>query len=579
MNVELRDIDILRHSAAHVLAAAVGELYREVQFAIGPSIANGFYYDFKSDYSFSIDDLDAIESEMRKIVESNLPFEKSSMPKDEAIDMFRKMGQPFKAELADGIPENIVTIYKIGDFVDLCRGPHVERTSCIPRDAFRLTSVSGAYWRGDSSKAPLQRIYGTAFQTKVEMDKHLEVLRESQARDHRKLGHDLEIFHIDDSAPGGIFWLKNGVILFDLIKNYIATTIRKNGYYIVQTPQILNKSLWEISGHWEKFRENMFVLESKEAVTAVKPMNCPGHVIIYKTGAVKSYRDLPIRMAEFGLCHRNEPSGSLHGLMRTRAFTQDDGHIFCTPEQIVSETMVFCKMLQDVYAIFEFSDISVKFSDRPLKRAGSDDIWDVAEKSLMEAATAAGLSYTISKGDGAFYGPKLEFVLRDSLEREWQCGTLQVDFVLPSRFGIHYTDASGERKIPVIIHRAIVGSLERFIGILLEHHGGRLPFWLAPLQIVIASITDTIDGYANEILDLLQTAGFRVSLDLNNEKITYKIRKYSLKKVPAIIVIGKKEKDNKVVSIRRFGSNETEVVELSMCAEYFSSFGGKPKRA
>jgi threonyl-tRNA synthetase len=568
------NIDILRHSTAHVLAAAVQRLYPDVQFAIGPSIANGFYYDFKHSCTFSIDDLATIESKMLAIIEEDLPFEQSLMPKSEAIEMFSKAGQPFKAELAESIPEDVVTIYKVGDFVDLCRGPHVERTSCIPRDAFKLTSVSGAYWRGDSSRDSLQRIYGTTFQTAAELERHLEILRESQARDHRKLGCDLEIFHIDDSAPGGIFWLKNGTILYDLIKSHLANVIRQNGYFIVQTPQILNKSLWETSGHWEKFRENMFVIELKDGTMAVKPMNCPGHVIVYKTGAVKSYRDLPIRMAEFGVCHRNEPSGSLHGLMRTRAFVQDDGHIFCAPEQIISETKIFCKMLQDVYETFGFSEIAVKFSDRPAKRAGSDDIWDVAEKSLIEATDAAGLSYTVNKGEGAFYGPKLEFVLRDSLEREWQCGTLQVDFVLPERFGIHYIDASGERKTPVIIHRAIVGSLERFIGILLEHHGGKLPFWLAPLQIVVATVTEETCEYAGEVTALLQGLGFRVSLDVDNEKITYKIRKHSALKVPVIIILGQKEKKDGTVSVRRLGSNETEVVALSDCDEYFECVYG-----
>jgi threonyl-tRNA synthetase len=575
MSVDLSEISILRHGAAHVLAAAVRELYQGVQFAIGPAIDKGFYYDFKCDITFSTDDLEKIESKMREIIARALPFKKESLPKSEAIKLFREAGQVFKVELAEGIPDAEVTIYRIGDFVDLCRGPHVADTSCIPCDAFKLTSVSGAYWRGDSSRAALQRIYGVAFQTKEELEEHLEMLRESQARDHRKLGCDLEIFHIDESAPGGVFWLKNGAILFDLIKNYLATTIKKNGYYIVQTPQILNKSLWETSGHWDKFRENMFVLEANDATMAVKPMNCPGHIIVYKTGSVKSYRDLPIRMAEFGLCHRNEPSGSLHGLMRVRAFTQDDGHIFCTLEQVVSETRAFCRMLQDVYEKFGFSNITVKFSDRPAKRAGSDEVWDIAEKSLMDATDAAGLAYTVSSGDGAFYGPKLEFALKDSLGREWQCGTLQVDLVLPERFGIHYVDANGERQTPVMIHRAIVGSLERFIGILLEHHGGKLPFWLAPVQIAVATVTSELNDYASEVAATLQDAGFRVLLDSANEKITYKIRQYSSQKIPAIVVVGKKEETERTVSVRLLGSNENEVIALSNGAEYFEEISKK----
>jgi threonyl-tRNA synthetase len=579
MSVDLNEIDVLRHSAAHVLAAAVRELYEGVQFAIGPAIANGFYYDFKCDRTFSTDDLEAIESKMREIIGRALPFEKESMSKSDAIKLFQDAGQSFKVELAEGIPDDNVTIYKTGDFVDLCRGPHIADTSCIPCDAFKLTSVSGAYWRGDSSKAALQRIYGVAFQTKAELDAHLEMLRESQARDHRRLGCDLEIFHIDESAPGGIFWLRNGAILFELIKSYLSDTIKKNGYYMVQTPQILNRSLWETSGHWEKFRENMFVLESNEATMAVKPMNCPGHIIVYKTGAVKSYRDLPIRMAEFGLCHRNEPSGSLHGLMRVRAFTQDDGHIFCASDQIVSETQSFCKILREVYAKFGFSEIAVKFSDRPVKRAGSDEVWDVAEKALIEATDASGLSYTISKGDGAFYGPKLEFALKDSLGREWQCGTLQVDLVLPERFGIHYVDADGERKTPVMIHRAIVGSLERFIGILIEHHGGKFPFWLAPTQIAVATVTDELAEYASEVSRILQESGFRVLLDSENEKITYKIRKYSSQKIPAIVVVGKKEEDDKTISVRSLGSNESEVINLSSSAEYFRGVSEKSGKA
>ncbi|MDR1289330.1 MAG: threonine--tRNA ligase [Holosporales bacterium] len=565
-------LSILRHSTAHVLAKALLEIDETSKLAIGPAISDGFYYDVLSTRIFSTDDLEMIEGKMRHVIDSKLKFEKSMMKKSDAIKLFEAMGQDFKVELIDGIADEFVGIYRLGDFVDLCRGPHVPSTSYISVDALKLTSVAGAYWRGDSSKAVLQRIYGTAFPTRREMESHFVFLSDAKARDHRKIGQELEIFHIDDHAPGNIFWLKNGTILFNLVKNKVAAIAEKYGYFFVQTPQLLDKSLWEISGHWEKFRENMYVVndDCDNTTMAIKPMNCPGHIIVYKNGPVKSYRDLPIRMAEFGLCHRNEPSGSLHGLMRIRAFMQDDGHVFCSSDQIGTETQNFCDALQELYNVFGFTDIVVKFSDRPEKRAGSDEVWDIAEKSLKDAADAAGLDYTVNRGEGAFYGPKLEFVLKDSLGREWQCGTLQVDFVLPTRFNTYYIDRNGKKQTPVMLHRAIVGSLERFIGILIEHYAGKFPFWLAPVQIVIASVTDESAEYAKDVFTRLRDHGFRVILDIENEKITYKIREHFVQKVPFIVVVGKNEAQNETVSVRALGSDDTKEVSVLDMFSYFS---------
>ncbi|MBQ9335328.1 MAG: threonine--tRNA ligase, partial [Alphaproteobacteria bacterium] len=445
-------LEVLRHSTAHVMAKAILDCVKEdAKLAIGPSIENGFYYDMMLSTTLTADDLPKIEAKMREIIKQDLLFEKSSMSKAEAFEYFKSRGQKYKVELIEGIDAETVGIYKLGDFVDLCRGPHVPSTKYIPAEAIKLTSVAGAYWRGDSENDMLQRVYGTVFPTKKETEAYFKMLEEAQARDHRKLGVKLGIFHLDEVAPGNVFWLKNGTIIFNLIKDYITKVIGKHNYFVVQTPQLMNKSLWETSGHWEKFKENMFIVEDDETPMAIKPMNCPGHIICYQTGAVKSYRDMPIRMAEFGLCHRNESSGSLHGVMRLRAFMQDDAHIFCTPEQIVSETKDICSILKEIYGTFGFTDIKVKFSDRPAKRVGSDEVWDLAEKSLTDAADAAGLSYNLNKGEGAFYGPKLEFVLKDCLGRDWQCGTLQVDFNLPQRFGITYIDADGARKTPVMI--------------------------------------------------------------------------------------------------------------------------------
>ncbi|MDR3030997.1 MAG: threonine--tRNA ligase [Holosporales bacterium] len=570
-------LNILRHSVAHVLAMAVWEIDQNVELAIGPSIENGFYYDIKSQKPYSTENLESIEEKMKEIINRKLKFERIEILKQDAINLFKEKRQTFKLEILDSIQSEKVTVYKLGDFVDLCRGPHVSNTSYIPADAFKLTSVAGAYWRGDSSKDMLQRIYGTAFFNKKEKDEYFKLLEEAQLRDHRKLGQELEIFHIDDHAPGNIFWLKNGCIFFNIIKDHIAKVIRKYGYYLVQTPQLMNKSLWETSGHWDKFQENMFIVKDEDVTMAIKPMNCPGHIIIYKNGSVKSYKDLPIRMAEFGLCHRNETSGSLHGLMRVRAFMQDDGHVFCRPDQIISETQNICSALKEVYAAFGFNDIAVKFSDRPEKRAGSDDVWDIAEKSLIEAADAAGLSYSINKGEGAFYGPKLEFILKDCLGRAWQCGTLQVDFVLPERFETYYVNKNGQKQKPVMLHRALVGSLERFIGILIEHYAGKFPFWLAPLQIAIASISEDSADYAKEIQLALNNSEFRTILDIENKKIDYKIRAHSVKKIPAIIIVGKKEKTEKTISIRSLGSNKTETISLLAMIEYFQNLTMPPK--
>ncbi|MDR1390898.1 MAG: threonine--tRNA ligase [Holosporales bacterium] len=562
---------ILRHSTAHVLAKAILEIDPKAKFAIGPAIENGFYYDFMSQKSFSIADLEMIEKKMNDIIKRDIPFTQFTIPKPDAVEYFKKRNQTYKIELINSIESAAVGVYKIDDFSDLCRGPHIPSTGYIPTDAFKLTSVAGAYWRGDSKNDMLQRIYGTVFPSKKELAIYLKMIEESQARDHRKLGPELDIFHIDDAAPGNVFWLKNGCVIFNLIKEYITKIIKKHDYFLVQTPQLMNQSLWETSGHWEKFQENMFIVKDDDNMMAIKPMNCPGHIVCYKTGSVKSYRDLPIRMAEFGLCHRNESSGALHGIMRLRAFMQDDGHVFCTPDQIITETLDVCSMLKEIYARFGFTDIKVKFSDRPEKRVGTDDIWDVAENSLMEAANAAGLDYTINKGEGAFYGPKLEFVLKDCLGRDWQCGTLQIDFNLPERFNIHYTDKHGNRQTPVMIHRAIIGSIERFIGVLIENYAGKFPFWLAPIQIAVASLTDESVDYAIEVSKMLESAEFRTLLDIENEKITYKVRAYSLKKIPEIIVVGRREVSDKTITIRSLGSDKTKTILLDEAIQYFKN--------
>ena len=564
-------IKILRHSLAHVMAAALQKIDPNIQFAIGPSIDNGFYYDIKSEKQFSTDDLESIENIMKDLIKEDLKFTKSVITKTQAIEHFNKLGQEFKVEIIESIDADTVSMYQVGDFLDLCRGPHVPSTKFIPIDSFKLTKVAGAYWRGDSNNPMLQRIYGIAFANKKQLNAHIKMLEEAKMRDHRKLGQELGLFHLDDVAPGNVFWLPNGNILFNLVKDYIASVMTRYNYKLVKTPQLLNKSLWETSGHWGKFKENMFIVDDEETTMAIKPMNCPGHIICYKTGSVKSYRDLPLRIGEFGVCHRNESSGSLHGIMRLRCFMQDDGHIFCAPDQIVSETVNVCSMLKEIYSKFGFNEIKVKFSDRPSKRVGSDEIWDLAEESLKNAADKAGLEYTLNKGEGAFYGPKLEFVLKDCIGREWQCGTLQVDFNLPERFDIYYTDNEGQKHHPVMLHRAILGSIERFIGILIENYNGNFPFWLAPCQIAIVTVSQKFDQYANDVYKLLNQAGFRVQLDDSAETLMYKVRKYSKLKIPKIIVLGQKEMDEKSIGIRSIGSNITETILLDKAIEYFNN--------
>ena len=553
---------LIRHDCAHVLAEAVLELFPETQVTIGPSIENGFYYDFYREAAFSSEDLEAIETRMHAIVDRDEAITCEVWTRDEAVAFYRQNDEPFKVELVDAIPaDETVTFYRQGDFIDLCRGPHAPSTSRIGH-AFKLMSVAGAYWRGDSSRPMLQRIYGTAFFQEKELTAYLTMLEEAEKRDHRKLGKALELFHIQEEAAGSVFWHPKGWTLYREIESYMRRRLDAAKYREVKTPQMIDRSLWEKSGHWDKFRENMFTAESEgDRILALKPMNCPGHVQIYRQG-ITSYRDLPLRMAEFGSCHRNEPSGALHGIMRVRAFTQDDAHIFCTEDQIDSEGRAFCDLLLDIYKDFGFEDVRVKFSDRPETRAGDDATWDKAEAALASATEAAGLETTLNPGEGAFYGPKLEFVLRDAIGRDWQCGTLQVDFVLPDRLDAEYVAEDGSRKRPVMLHRAILGSLERWIGILIEQYAGRMPPWLAPVQVVIAPITDAVTSYSAEVCERFAALGARVELDSRNEKISYKVREHSVAKVPFIIAIGEREKDEGTVALRRLGENKQESIAL-----------------
>lgn len=553
-------LEIIRHDTAHIIAEAVKELYPETQITIGPAIESGFYYDFYRETPFTPEDFEKIESRMREIVKRDEKFIREEWKREDAIAFFKKEGEHFKAELIESIPAGeTITVYRQGSFTDLCRGPHLPSTGRIGT-AFKLMKVAGAYWRGDHRNPMLQRIYGTAWATEQQLKDHLTQLEEAEKRDHRRLGAELDLFHIQEEAPGSVFWHSKGWSIYRNLENYVRARLEKNNYVEVKTPQILDRSLWEASGHWEKFRENMFTVESEDKTLAVKPMNCPCHVQIFKQG-MKSYRDLPLRMAEFGSCHRNEPSGSLHGLMRVRAFVQDDAHIFCTPEQIVSETKDFCDLLKGIYKDFGFTDIRVKFSDRPEKRAGADEVWDLAEKSLVEAATAAGLEYVLNPGEGAFYGPKLEFVLKDTIGRDWQCGTLQVDFVLPERLDASYIAEDGKRHRPVMLHRAILGSFERFIGVLIEHYAGKFPLWLSPVQAVVAPITDEAVPYAQELYNQLKEQGIRAEIDTRNEKISYKIREHSVQKVPYILVVGKREAEESTVAVRRLGGENQQIMK------------------
>ncbi|MGB1329764.1 MAG: threonine--tRNA ligase, partial [Candidatus Puniceispirillaceae bacterium] len=526
---------LLRHDCAHVMAEAVLELFPKTQVTIGPAIENGFYYDFQRETAFSEDDIAAIEKRMHEIVDRDEPIIRNVWTRDEAVAFYKKNNEPFKIELVEAIPaDQTVTFYQQGDFIDLCRGPHLPSTGKLGH-AFKLMKVAGAYWRGDSTRPMLQRIYGTAWATEKDLAAYLHMLEEAEKRDHRKLGRQLDLFHLQEEAAGSVFWHAKGWVLYREIEAYVRRRLDAAGYSEVKTPQLVDRSLWEASGHWEKFGENMFTAQSEDERTlALKPMNCPCHVQIFRQG-IKSYRDLPLRMAEFGSCHRNEPSGALHGIMRVRAFTQDDAHIFCTEGQITAESVKFCSLLQSIYADFGFHEVRVKFSDRPEVRAGDDATWDRAEAALTDATKAAKLDTTLNPGEGAFYGPKLEFVLRDAIGRDWQCGTLQVDFVLPDRLDAEYVGEDGNRHRPVMLHRAILGSMERWIGILIEQYAGRMPAWLAPVQITVASITDQANDYAREVAAAAADLGFRVETDLRNEKISYKVREHSVMKVPFIL--------------------------------------------
>jgi threonyl-tRNA synthetase len=555
-------LELLRHDAAHALAEAAKELYPDVQVTFGPATENGFYYDFYRETPFTPEDLERLEARMREIVDRDEPITREVWSRDDAVRFFKGLGERFKAEWIGEIPaDEPISIYKQGKFTDLCTGPHLPSTGKLGK-AFKLTKVAGAYWRGDPNNPQLQRVYGTAWRDEKELKAYLTMLEEAEKRDHRRLGRELDLFHQQEEAVGSVFWHPKGWTLWRTVENYLRGRLQAAGYVEVKTPQLLDRALWEASGHWEKFRENMFIAESAdEKVLALKPMNCPGHIQIFRTG-LRSYRDLPLRMAEFGSCHRNEPSGALHGIMRVRAFTQDDAHIFCREDQVTSESIAFCDLLRSVYRDFGFEDVRVKFSDRPPVRAGADETWDKAERGLRDAVEAAGLPYTLNPGEGAFYGPKLEFVLRDAIGRDWQCGTLQLDFVLPQRLGASYIGEDGQRHIPVMLHRAIFGSMERFLGILIEHYTGKFPIWLAPVQAAVATITSDADDYAREVLALCKEAGLRVIADTGPEKITYKVREHSLQKVPAILVVGRREAENRTVALRRLGGEAQEVLAL-----------------
>ena len=547
-------LEIIRHSTSHLMAQAVKELYPQAQITIGPVIENGFYYDFSLPKHLTNDDLPLIEKKMDEIVKRDLPIVREEMDRDEAVKYFNSIGEHYKAEIIGSIPAGeTISLYRQGDYVDLCRGPHVPSTGRLR--VHKLMKLAGAYWRGDSKNEMLQRIYGTAWAKKDDMAAYLHMLEEAEKRDHRRLGKELDLFHFQEEAPGLIFWHARGWALWQQVEQYMRRVYQDNGYQEVKAPQLLDRSLWEKSGHWSKYKENMFTTESENRYYALKPMNCPGHIQIFNS-AVRSYRDLPIRYGEFGACHRNEPSGSLHGLMRVRGFTQDDGHIFCTEDQILSECTAYTKLVQKVYADYGFTDISYKIATRPEKRIGDDATWDKAEKALMDALDASGIKYDILPGEGAFYGPKIEYHLRDSLGRGWQCGTIQVDFQMPSRLGAEYVTESNGRATPVMLHRAIVGSLERFIGMLLEHYAGQLPPWLAPVQVAVANITDDQADYAQEVVSMLKKAGLRAEADLRNGKITYKIRELSLQKLPYILVVGAKEKAEGKVAVRVRGGKD-----------------------
>ena len=576
--VTLKDedaLELIRHDTAHVLAQAVQDLFPDTQVTIGPTIENGFYYDFARENQFSSDDFEVIENRMVEIIDQDLPIERKIWNRDEATNHFLSKGEVYKAEIINDLPEDEeVSVYRQGNWLDLCRGPHLPSTGKLPK-AFKMMKLAGAYWRGDSNNEMLQRMYGTAWSDQKQLKAYLHMLEEAEKRDHRRIGRELNLFHLQEEAAGAVFWHPNGWTLYRTVQSYMRTRLERAGYVEVNTPQLVDRTLWEDSGHWEKFRESMFVTEDEEKVLAIKPMNCPCHVQIFNQG-IKSYRDLPYRMAEFGSCHRNEPSGALHGLMRVRAFTQDDAHIFCTNDQITSETKIFCDLLMSIYKDFGFEDVIIKYSDRPQVRAGGDEVWERAECALKEAVKAADYDYVLNPGEGAFYGPKLEFVLRDAIGRDWQCGTLQVDFVLPERLDASYIGMNGEKPRPVMLHRAILGSFERFIGILIENFSGRFPLWLAPLQIVVASITDEAASYAEDVVVACRAVSLKAETDVRNEKINFKVREHSVAKVPVIFVVGAREATNRTVSIRRLGGKEQEIVALAQAVDTLAMEAAMP---
>ena len=568
-------LEILRHSTAHLLAQAVQAVYPDAQVTIGPVIEDGFYYDFAFSRPFTPDDLAKFEAKMLELAKADLKVERRLMPRDEAVELFKRIGEHYKAEIIASIPANEdISLYGQGDWFDLCRGPHVPSTGKL--GAFKLMKVAGAYWRGDSKNAMLQRIYGTAWPDEKQLKAYLTRLEEAEKRDHRRLGRELGLFHMQDEAVGSVFWHPKGWTLWRTIEQYMRDRLAQEGYVEVRTPQLVDRSLWERSGHWENYAPNMFIAESEDRVLAVKPMNCPCHVMIYRQG-IKSYRDLPLRMAEFGACHRNEPSGALHGIMRVRAFTQDDAHIFCTEDQVNAETAAFCALLKSVYADFGFTEVAIKFSDRPAKRAGSDELWDKAEAALKGACEAAGLEYTLNPGEGAFYGPKLEFVLRDAIGRDWQCGTLQLDPVLPDLLGAQYIGEDGAAHTPLMLHRAVLGSMERFIGILIENFAGRFPTWLAPVQAVVMNITDGQADYCRRAAEFLKNQGLRVETDLRNEKVGFKIREHTLQRVPYLLVAGDRESGSNTLAVRTRNGKDLGAMSLediaSKLAEEVASRG------
>ena len=575
-------LELVRHDLAHIMARAVQEIWPDVKVTIGPVIRDGWYYDFDRKDPFTTDDLILIEKKMKEIINARDPVKTEVWSRQEAIDYYKKNNEPFKIELIESIPGNEpIRMYWHGYWQDLCRGPHFQHTGQVPADGFKLMHVAGAYWRGDSNREQLQRIYGCAFLNKEQLKSHLNMLEEAAKRDHRKLGREMKLFHMQEEAPGQIFWHPNGWKIYTTLQDYMRRKQELDGYVEVNTPQLVDRKLWEASGHWEKYQENMFIVEVDEeharekAVNALKPMNCPCHVQVYNQG-LKSYRDLPLRMAEFGSCNRYEPSGALHGVMRVRGFTQDDAHIFCREDQIESETKKFINFLSDVYKDLGFEKFSIKFSDRPEKRSGNDDVWDKAEDALKSATIAAGYDFEINPGEGAFYGPKLEFVLTDAIGRDWQCGTLQVDFVLPDRLDANYVGEDGNKYRPVMLHRACLGSFERFIGILIENFAGRLPFWLAPRQVVVAAIVSDANDYCENVVNALKAKGIRAETDLRNEKINYKVREHSVSKIPVILACGMKEISNNTVSVRRLGEKQTTIEQLDKILEQLTEEAKSP---